>query len=43
MEAGGSDDLVTALRTDELARGRVIGALGISSSLVDHLVAHPEQ
>ena len=43
MEAGGSDDLVTALRTDELARGRVIGALGISSALVDHLVAHPEQ
>ena len=43
MEASESDDLQQALCTDESARARVIGALGISTALVDHLVAHPEQ
>lgn len=43
MEARQDDDLVTALRDEEVARDRVIGALGISSALVDHLVAHPSQ
>ena len=39
----GAEDLLTALRTDERARERVIGVLGISTALIDHLVAHPEQ
>ncbi|MEN3123219.1 bifunctional [glutamine synthetase] adenylyltransferase/[glutamine synthetase]-adenylyl-L-tyrosine phosphorylase [Janibacter sp. LM] len=45
LEAAGdeTDPLAAALRSDEAARHRVIGALGISSALVDHLVAHPEQ
>ncbi|GAA3616917.1 bifunctional [glutamine synthetase] adenylyltransferase/[glutamine synthetase]-adenylyl-L-tyrosine phosphorylase [Marihabitans asiaticum] len=34
--------LVEALRTDPAARDRVLGVLGASSALTDHLVAHPE-
>lgn len=37
------EGLVTALLTDEAARHRIIGALGVSTALIDHLVAHPEQ
>lgn len=37
------EDLVAALSTDERARARVLGALGASTALVDHLVAHPGQ
>lgn len=35
--------LLAALRDDEAARARIIGAMGVSTALVDHLVAHPEQ
>lgn len=35
--------LVTALIEDAGARARIIGALGVSTALIDHLVAHPEQ
>jgi len=45
LEAAGDDvgELREALREDEQVRDRVIGVLGISTALVDHLVAHPEQ
>ncbi|WP_435203651.1 bifunctional [glutamine synthetase] adenylyltransferase/[glutamine synthetase]-adenylyl-L-tyrosine phosphorylase [Janibacter sp. GS2] len=45
LEAAGDgrEELVGALRTEEFVRHRVIGALGISTALIDHLVAHPEQ
>ncbi|WP_068259432.1 bifunctional [glutamine synthetase] adenylyltransferase/[glutamine synthetase]-adenylyl-L-tyrosine phosphorylase [Janibacter limosus] len=43
LEVSDSDDLVAALRTDDAARARMVGGLGISTALVDHLVAHPEQ
>ena len=39
-EAG---ELREALREDEQVRDRVVGVLGISTALVDHLVAHPRQ
>ena len=44
LEAAGPehDALVSALREDEAARDRIIGALGVSTALIDHLVAHPE-
>lgn len=44
LEAAGPehDPLVSALREDEAARDRIIGALGVSTALIDHLVAHPE-
>lgn len=44
LEAAGAEheDLVAALGEDEQARARIIGALGISTALIDHLVAHPE-
>ncbi|HIZ99730.1 MAG TPA: bifunctional [glutamine synthetase] adenylyltransferase/[glutamine synthetase]-adenylyl-L-tyrosine phosphorylase [Candidatus Janibacter merdipullorum] len=44
LESAGdeTEHLVTALRTDDRARHRVVGALGVSTALIDHLVAHPE-
>ncbi len=39
----GAGELREALREDEQVRARVIGVLGISTALVDHLVAHPRQ
>ncbi len=45
LEAAGdeAEPLLTALRTDQAARDRIIGALGVSTALIDHLVAHPDQ
>lgn len=34
-------ELVSALCTDEVARARVLGVLGVSTALVDELVRHP--
>jgi len=39
----GAGELREALREDEQVRDRVIGVLGASTALVDHLVAHPRQ
>ena len=43
LESAGEehDPLVAAIRDDDAARARIIGALGISTALIDHLVAHP--
>ena len=45
VEAAGDEveALLAALRDDAAARARIIGAMGVSTALVDHLVAHPEQ
>ena len=45
VEAAGEEveALLAALRDDAAARARIIGAMGVSTALVDHLVAHPEQ
>ena len=43
LEASDDEALVRALTGDAAARDRLIGVLGISSALVDHLVAHPDQ
>lgn len=45
LESAGdcAEELREALREDERVRDRVIGVLGVSTALVDHLVAHPEQ
>ncbi|MHA7126295.1 bifunctional [glutamine synthetase] adenylyltransferase/[glutamine synthetase]-adenylyl-L-tyrosine phosphorylase [Janibacter indicus] len=45
VEAAGdeAEALLVALRDDAAARARIIGAMGVSTALVDHLVAHPEQ
>jgi [glutamine synthetase] adenylyltransferase / [glutamine synthetase]-adenylyl-L-tyrosine phosphorylase len=44
VEAAGDDagPLLDRLRADSRVRGRLIGVLGASSALGDHLVAHPE-
>ena len=39
---GGADALLTALRTDERLRGRLVGVLGASTALAHHLRRHPE-
>ncbi|NYF99487.1 bifunctional [glutamine synthetase] adenylyltransferase/[glutamine synthetase]-adenylyl-L-tyrosine phosphorylase [Janibacter cremeus] len=45
LESAGerAEELREALREDERVRDRVVGVLGVSTALVDHLVAHPEQ
>lgn len=45
VEAAGDEveALLAALRDDAAARARIVGAMGVSTALVDHLVAHPEQ
>ena len=40
--SGGADALLTALRTDERLRARLVGALGASTALAHHLRRHPE-
>ncbi|WP_338747929.1 bifunctional [glutamine synthetase] adenylyltransferase/[glutamine synthetase]-adenylyl-L-tyrosine phosphorylase [Janibacter alittae] len=44
LESAGdrAEELREALREDERVRDRVVGVLGVSTALVDHLVAHPE-
>jgi len=41
--AGGTAELVEALRASDRLRRRLAGVLGASASLGDHLVAHPQE